>query len=191
MLRYLVSSTPGPIEVATEREVYYAGDTVTIRADVNDKKFEIIKDAQVVARVTDPEGISQDLPLPFGLGENTPDYRSEFRPTKNGLYRVEIIAKQKGAELGHAISSFLRSDKSREFNDPRQNVELLRRVAAETGGKYFEASKAGDLPEELSYLEGKNSEKVSKELWDMPFNLLLLVGLAAGEWFLRKRSGLA
>ena len=40
-------------------------------------------------------------------------------------------------------------------------------------------------------LEGKNSEKVSKDLWDMPINFLLLVGLATGEWFLRKRKGLA
>ncbi len=191
LLRYLVSSTPGPIEVATEREVYYAGDTVTIRAEVNDKKFEIIKDAQVLARVTDPEGSTEELVLVFGLGENSPDFRSQYKPTKNGLHRVEIIAKQKGAEIGRAATSFFRSEKSREYNDARQNVELLKRIAAETGGKYFESSKSGELPEEVSYLEGKNSQKVSKDLWDMPFNLLLLVGLAGGEWFLRKRSGLA
>jgi len=191
LLRYLVSSTPGPIEVATEREVYHAGDTVTLRAEVNDKKFEIIKDAQVLARVTDPEGATEELVMTFGLGENSPDFRSEYRPTKNGLHRVEIIARQKGADIGRAATSFFRSDKSREYNDARQNVELLKRIAAETGGKYFEGSKSGDVPEEVSYLEGKNSQKVSKDLWDMPFNLFLLVGLAAGEWFLRKRSGLA
>ena len=129
--------------------------------------------------------------MTFGLGENSPDFRSEYRPTKNGLHRVEIIARQKGADIGRAATSFFRSDKSREYNDARQNVELLKRIAAETGGKYFEGSKSGDVPEEVSYLEGKNSQKVSKDLWDMPFNLILLVGLAAGEWFLRKRSGLA
>jgi hypothetical protein len=29
------------------------------------------------------------------------------------------------------------------------------------------------------------------DLWDMPINFMLLVGLAAGEWFIRKRKGLA
>jgi hypothetical protein len=32
---------------------------------------------------------------------------------------------------------------------------------------------------------------VTKDLWDMPVNFLLLVGLLSGEWFLRKRHGLA
>jgi hypothetical protein len=40
-------------------------------------------------------------------------------------------------------------------------------------------------------LEGKNSEKVSKDLWDMPINFMLLVAFASAEWFLRKRKGLA
>ena len=70
-------------------------------------------------------------------------------------------------------------------------AEAVKRIAAETGGKYFPLSKAADLVEELTYLEGKNSERISLDLWDMPFNLLLLLGLASAEWFLRKRKGLA
>jgi hypothetical protein len=30
-----------------------------------------------------------------------------------------------------------------------------------------------------------------KELWDMPVILILMVGLAGGEWFWRRRRGLA
>jgi hypothetical protein len=30
-----------------------------------------------------------------------------------------------------------------------------------------------------------------KDLWDMPAVLMLLVGLAGGEWLLRRRWGLA
>jgi hypothetical protein len=52
-------------------------------------------------------------------------------------------------------------------------------------------SDANDLLDEITLLEGKNSERVSKDLWDMPINFILLVGLAGAEWFLRKRKGLA
>jgi hypothetical protein len=31
----------------------------------------------------------------------------------------------------------------------------------------------------------------TRDLWDMPINFLLLVALAAAEWFVRKRKGLA
>ena len=68
---------------------------------------------------------------------------------------------------------------------------MLKRVAAETGGKYFPFNFANDLQDEITLLEGKNSERVSKDLWDMPINFLLLIGLAGAEWFLRKRKGLA
>ena len=191
LLRYLVSTTPNPIEVYSERDVYAAGDTVGLRAEVNDKKFEPIKEAQVIARVTSPSGQTVDVPMTYGVTENSADHRAEYAPTENGLYRVEIEARAKGTSLGRAQTSFFRTDKSREFHDAMQNVELLKRISAETGGKYYQLSKANDLADEISYLEGNNSERVSKDLWDMPFNLLLLVGLASSEWFLRKRSGLA
>jgi hypothetical protein len=191
LLRYLVSTTPNPIEVYSERDVYAAGDTVGLRAEVNDKKFEPIKEAQVIARVTSPSGQTVDVPMTYGVTENSADHRAEYAPTENGLYRVEIEARAKGTSLGRAQTSFFRTDKSREFHDAMQNVELLKRISAETGGKYYQLSKASDLADEISYLEGNNSERVSKDLWDMPFNLLLLVGLASSEWFLRKRSGLA
>lgn len=191
MLRYLVSTTPGPVEVASERDVYAASDAVRLRADVDDKKFEVIKDAQVAARITKPSGGTIDLPMQFNFGEEANDYRGEFTPDEMGLYRVELTARKAGASLGSSQSSFLVTELNREFHDAAQNVELLKRVAAETGGKYYPLKKAGDLIEEITYLEGNNSERVTKELWDMPINFMLLVGLVSAEWFLRKRKGLA
>ena len=44
---------------------------------------------------------------------------------------------------------------------------------------------------DLTYRQTDNSQRVTKDLWDMPVNFLLLVGLLSGEWFLRKREGLA
>lgn len=191
LLRYLVSNTPRPIETQTERDVYAAGDPVMIRAEVNDKKFEQIKDAQAVARITAPDGATVEVPLAFALNQGVSDYRAEYQPAADGLYRVEIEARLKGETIGKAQTSFYRTDRTREYYDARQNVELLRRVSSETGGKYYPLAQARELVEDISYLEGNNSERVSKDLWDMPFNLMLLVALVGGEWFLRKRSGLA
>lgn len=193
-LRYLVSTTPNPIEVLSERDVYAANDPVRIRSEVNDKKFEAIKDATVAARITKPSGQTVELPMKFNFpseSADTNDYQAEYKPDEQGLYKIELTARKAGATLGTANSSFLVTELNREFHDAAQNVELLKRIAAETGGKYFPLNKASDLLEELNYLEGKNSERVSLDLWDMPINLLLLLGLASAEWFLRKRKGLA
>jgi len=200
LLRYLVSTTPKQFDVAAERDVYVPGDTVSLRSEINDKKFDAIRDAQVTATVTKPSGATVELPLKInfsdpssssGQTEASSDYRSEFAADETGLYKVEMTAKRGNETLGAAQSSFLVSERSREFHDAAQNVELLKRVATETGGKYFELGKANDLLDEITMLEGKNSERVSKDLWDMPINFMLLVGLASAEWFLRKRRGLA
>ncbi|HKQ72413.1 MAG TPA: glutamine amidotransferase [Blastocatellia bacterium] len=196
LLRYLVSATPNQYEVAAERDVYTKGDAVVLRGEVNDKKFNAVTDAQVVARITKPSGATAEIPLKINFGERqnsagAADYRNEFTPDENGLYKIEMTARRGATTLGSAQSTFLITDRTREFHDAAQNVELLRRAAAETGGKYFPLSDSSDLLDEITLLEGKNSERVSKDLWDMPINFLLLIGLAGAEWFLRKRRGLA
>jgi uncharacterized membrane protein len=191
LLRYLVSTTPNQYEVAAERDVYASGDVARLRGEVNDKKFDPVTDAQVAAIVTKPSGATAELPLKISYSENISDYRSEFTPDEKGIYRVEMTARRAGAVLGTAASTFLVSERTREFHDAAQNVELLKRVAAETGGEYYPLNKANDLIDDITMLEGKNSERVSKDLWDMPINFMLLIGLASAEWFLRKRKGLA
>jgi hypothetical protein len=47
------------------------------------------------------------------------------------------------------------------------------------------------LLDDLVYRQTPYSERVTKDLWDMPINFLLIVGLLSAEWFLRKREGLA
>src|SRR5689334_18210058 len=54
MLRYVVSNTPNQIEVGAEKDVYSMDDTVNIVADIRDKKFNPVSDAQATARVTKP-----------------------------------------------------------------------------------------------------------------------------------------
>ncbi|MBO0722694.1 MAG: VWA domain-containing protein [Blastocatellia bacterium] len=191
LLRYLVSTTPNQFEVAAERDVYAPADIINVRGEVNDKKFDAITDAQVTARISKPGGKTIELPLKINYNDKGSDYRNEITADENGLYRVEMTATRGGAPLGAAESTFYVSDRTREFHDAAQNVELLKRVAAETGGKYFPLNQASELLDEITMLEGKNSERVSKDLWDMPVNFLLLVGLASAEWFLRKRKGLA
>jgi uncharacterized membrane protein len=191
LLRYLVSTTPKQYEIAAERDVYAPADIINLHGEVNDNKFDAVTDAQVTARITKPQGSTIELPLKINYNDKGSDYRNELTADENGLYRVEMTAMRGGAMLGTAESTFYVTDRTREFHDAAQNVELLKRVAAETGGKYFPLNQANDLLDEITMLEGKNSERVSKDLWDMPVNFLLLIGLASAEWFLRKRKGLA
>jgi len=205
LLRYLVSTTPGQFTVGAGRDAYAVGDEVLISAEINDSKFEPITDAAVAATLTIPSGGRIELPLeiaPLGMTsmpgtsgaateEKISRYVGKLIVTEPGSYQVGMNARRGGKILGEASAAFLVSERSREYFNAVQNVGLLKRIAAETGGRYFPIGKAGEILDELTMLGGRNSERVSRDLWDMPVNFLLLIGLAGAEWFLRKRQGLA
>jgi hypothetical protein len=191
MLRYLVQGTPRQFEVAAGQDVYAPGDAVRIVADLRDRKFNPVTDARAVARVTGPSGATAEVPLRFTARDGREVYVGEFKSEEPGRHRIELNAS--GASVGEAAaqSEFLVAELNREFYDASLNEELLKRIAAETGGKYYTLEEAGALVDDLTYRQTDNSRPVTKDLWDMPVNFLLLVGLLCGEWFLRKRHGLA
>jgi uncharacterized membrane protein len=191
MLRYVVSGTPRQIEVGTAKDVYSMDDTVNIVADVRDKKFNPVGDAQATARVTKPSGATIDVPLNFTTLNAVNVYTGEFKADELGQHRIELIGQS--ASLGQlgANANVLVSDLNREYYSAAQNSDLLKRIASETGGKYYTPAQTQSLLDDLTYRQTPYSERVTKDLWDMPVNFMLLVGLLSAEWFLRKREGLA
>ncbi len=191
MLRYLVSVAPLQTEVAAEQDVYGLNDTVRIVADVRDKKYNAVTDARAVARVTKPSGASVDVPLRFTARDDANVYVGELRADEAGAHHIELNAA--GASIGTATAraDFLVAELNREFYDATQNEDLLKRIAAETGGKYYTLDQTDALIDDLTYRQTDNSQLVTKDLWDMPVNFLLLITLVSAEWFLRKREGLA
>ncbi|MEJ7709601.1 MAG: hypothetical protein WKF84_07010 [Pyrinomonadaceae bacterium] len=193
MLRYLTNQAPKQVEIAAEQAVYSLGDPVRIVAEVRDPKFLPLKDVVVKALISSASGQLSEVPLAFTSRDGLDIYEGEFTPSEIGQYHIELASDRPDARVTAtaAQSDFLITEPTREFFDARQDVSLLKRIAEETGGKYYPLANAGSLIDDLTYRESANSERVVKELWDMPFNFIVLIALVSAEWALRKRSGLA
>lgn len=194
LMRYAVESAPRPVEASTERSFYGANEEVRIRAEVADEKYIKIADAAVTARVTGPSGRAADVPMKQTVEGGFEGYWAAFRPDEEGLYKIEVTARRAGKQataLAAAQTSFIVGPLNREAHNAAQNVELLKRIAAETGGGYYTATQVDKLLDDITHTEGAGSIRVSYDLWDMPINFILIAGLVAGEWFIRKRKGLA
>lgn len=191
LLRYLVSGTPSQIEVGAEQDVYVMDDTVRVVADIRDKHYNAVNDARVTARITKPSGVTLDLPLKFTSINDANVYRGEFKADELGQHGIELVGTSASIGQVSAKANVLVSDLNREFYSAAQNSDLLKRIAAETGGKYYQLSDLQSLLDDLTYRKTPYSERVTKDLWDMPINFLLIIGLLSAEWFLRKREGLA
>ena len=191
MLRYLVSGSPSQIEVGAEQIVYVMDDSVRIVADIRDKRYNAVNDAHATVRVTKPSGATFDVPLKFTTINNANIYSGEFKADELGQHTIELAGTSASIGPVNAKSGVLVSNLNREFYSAAQNSDLLKRIAAETGGKYYQLSNVQTLLDDLTYRRTPYSERVTKDLWDMPINFILIIGLLSGEWFLRKREGLA
>jgi len=69
--------------------------------------------------------------------------------------------------------------------------ELLRRIADDTGGRFYESSNTSTLADDLRYTGRGVTTVEEHELWHMPIVLFLLVGLLSAEWGYRRVVGLA
>ena len=191
LLRYLVSGTPKQIEAGAEQDVYVMDDTVRVVADIRDKHYNPVNDARATARITKPSGATLDVPLKFTSINDANVYTGEFKADELGQHGIELIAASASIGQVGAKSTVLVSDLNREFYSASQNSDLLKRIAVETGGKYYQLGDLQSLLDDLTYRKTPYSERVTKDLWDMPINFFLIIGLLCAEWFLRKREGLA
>ncbi len=204
MLRWLVDGVPERLEVAVDHERVERGDAVQVTATLRDDRFIGVNDADVRAKVTGPDGRATDMPLGFVVDRDG-EYRATFTPSQDGLYDITVDAsrhtrpgpssasatgKGPGADL-HARAFVRTAPDDREYFDAAMRPGFLRRVAEDTGGRFYTPATASTLPEDITYLGRGVTVVQEKDLWDMPAVLILLVGLAGGEWLLRRRWGLA
>ena len=121
-------------------------------ADISNKSFERMNNAKVVAKMTNPEGVTESVPLDWnGSAEGT--YQAELNVTTPGIYRVEVDATQGSENLGTNHTAFQVQDRPVEYYDAALNTRLLQSVATSTGGRYYPLSKMGDVPDDAQYVE--------------------------------------
>ncbi len=161
---------------------------MTLAAEVRDKSFRSVSDARVEARILGPGGASATVeltPKPQEQGA----YTAAWNADAPGSYLAEIIATRDGQELGRDVVTFRREDGAAENFHTGQNRELLTRLSAETGGRYYTPQETAKLADEIQYSEAGITVRETRDLWDMPAVFLLALMLRSAEWLLRRKWG--
>lgn len=188
LARWLVSGSPGPVTVSTNRPVLMDEGEVKLRVQARNKAYAPLTDARVEAHFVGPEGSAGTIELtPSALEPGV--YEGEWNAAKPGSYLVEVAATRGKEVLGHDSITFRREDGVAENFRTEQNRELLEKLAEETGGRYFRVDELSKLDQEVAYSEAGLTVRELHELWNMPALLLVLFVLKAAEWLLRRRWG--
>jgi hypothetical protein len=164
---------------------------IELVAQVRDRQFQPAGEAHVTAHIVGPEGTNAVVDL--APSQDTPgSYQAEWTGEKPGAYLAEVTAESAGKqpqELGRDVVTFQREDGVAENFHTEQNQTLLKQLASQTGGRYWETSELKDLPRDISYSEAGISVRSTKELWSMPIVFLLLLALLVAEWLVRRKWG--
>lgn len=190
MLRWLVNSSPDHVMVSSDKDTYLPDEPVRLFTEVSDKGFDRLNNARVVARVTDPEGATKSIPFEWS-GRHEGTYQAQLNAGAAGTYQIEVEATHGNETLGTHRASFQVQDRSVEYYNAALDSRFLQSVASQSGGRYYPLSEIDNLPDDAVYVEGESSIIEQKELWDVPLLFLILCATLAGEWFWRKRKGLA
>jgi uncharacterized membrane protein len=192
LLRWALDGVPERVEVAAAPSRVGPGEPVTIQARVTDKTFLDANDATVTARIITPSGRTLEQPLSWTM-RGDGGYEGSFVAEETGMYRLEAEARREGGRdtARAAPAALLVDDYGADVEQAELRTPLLRRIAAETGGRYYPLAEAGKLAEDVMYTESGVTVRESRDLWDMPAVFLVLVALLGGDWAYRRRRGLA
>jgi hypothetical protein len=163
---------------------------IRLTAGVRGQDYLPAADAKVEAHVIGPAGVSETVEM-TPAGDVPGNFVADWTAEKSGAYLAEVTTGGSGPlnDLARDVVAFQRTDGVAENFHTEQNREMLEKLAADTGGRYWRPEELGRLPREISYSEAGISVRDTKELWNMPAVFLLLLGLAAAEWLLRRKWG--
>jgi uncharacterized membrane protein len=190
LLRWLVDGVPGQVEVRTSHDRVDPGDTVTLLADVADATWVEVNNGHVMAQVTSPTGKISDVSMDWTT-ERDGEYRGTFALQEEGLHTIKVEASRDGKTLGTDTSFVRVAPGDAEYFDSGMRAPLLRRIATETGGRFYTPDNVAGLAEDINYTGRGVTVVEERDLWDMPALLFVLVGLVFAEWSFRRARGLA
>jgi hypothetical protein len=179
-----------PIRIAPAKEVFRGGEPVEFNAQVYDKTYRPIEDAEVKVIARKGNETQETLLNPIGNGL----YEGRLGGLGEGEYQFSGTASLSGQQLGEEKGKFFVGAQEIEFQRTRMNKPLLEQLAYRSGGKYFDAQDVSRLADDIqgtAKLAPKEATRASEfEMWSLTPILILVILFFGAEWFLRKQAGL-
>ncbi|HTX88356.1 MAG TPA: hypothetical protein VMC08_05150 [Bacteroidales bacterium] len=165
------------------------GEKIEFRAELYNESYELVNSQEVKLTLTDENGKSYN----FTFAPSDKSYYLDAGALPAGLYKYQATASL-GKNHYMRTGEFAVLPVNLEMLNTLADQGLLNRLAADHSGKVFSPHDLNKLSQELlsrndirpvAYLQKRFSD-LSGNLWV----LLVILALAAAEWFLRRRGGM-
>ncbi len=169
-------------------------EPVVFESQVYNDLYEQVYGNKIDIELRDEEGKTKQYDYVTGTGSS----RYRIGSLKEGVYRYKATTQVGGSPPNKAGKL---EEVRGEFSVAAQNIEaqnltadfgLLRKMAAQTSGKFYEVKDMAKLGEEVSQTKMKSlihSDESFNSLINLKWVFFLLLALITTEWFVRKYSG--
>jgi hypothetical protein len=191
LVRWLTTEdTRDRVRIVASREQYVTGEAIEFTGQVYDEQYRPLSNAEIRVRITAQGGDYETVLTPRGHGR----YEGVASPLPEGEYRYAGVAMFAGVEIGEDDGRFTVGEQNIEFRDTRMNMQVLRQLAAITGGIFILPGDTEALDELLRTIGEYESlhitDRAEFQVWNLPLAMIVLIVFFSLEWFLRKRNGL-
>ncbi|HOX04999.1 MAG TPA: glutamine amidotransferase [Planctomycetota bacterium] len=195
-----------------DRNLYQPGEKVRIWAEAHGDGGRLAPNARVEARI-EGSGVRFQVsgkepvppltpdtrnPTPGGkvvlaaVAESPGQFETSWTPPGPGSYKLLVSAADGGRALGEVTLEFRVGKPNLEFEKLDLNDRLLRRIADETRGRYFELARLDELTAALTgEVRATRTAQVIAFYPDQAWKNWLMVALfivaAGAEWIIRKQ----
>ncbi len=178
-------------QIAVDRIEYRPGDRVTVTARLLDEFYRPSRAPRLAGSLIGPGG--------NGSAQATRRLTLMPVPGSPGLFTAEVVAGSAGeyrATLEHgggraASARFIVRQVSLEAQQPEMHEAELRKLAAQSGGRFLRAEELAAWIASLKSKPLKHRTNIETPLWNAPIGLIAALGLLSIEWIARRRFGLA
>lgn len=184
------------LELTVDKSQLETGDKVRVQLLVHDTELQPAVAAEQPVFLRDQANNTEKRVLRAVPGEPGM-YQATFTMPDAGAYSFLVFANQNKADAVLAREDILVRVPDREMSDSSQDAEQLQRIAeasrgSDTSGRYVFLADVDELAAEFANRKAWESREDTRTrpVWDTLASLLVVLGLLAAEWLLRKRARL-
>jgi hypothetical protein len=162
-------------------------EPVVIESQVYNDLFELVYGNTIRIEVRNEKGEVSNYSYVTSPGSS----RYRIGGLKEGIYRFKASTSLNG-KTEEVNGQFLVKTQNLEAQNLTADFSLLRKLAAETGGKFYKADQLNQLTNDLQQKKVASlihSEETFNQLINLKWVFFLLLALISTEWFMRKYLG--
>ena len=173
------------IQFHLNKTIFLTGEVAEVEGIVTDIQGNLIKNAVINAELLD----SRNNSTAFLIQWNGLKYSGMMPLRSEGEYQINAVASVGENELGRFQQKLTVLKNPVEFSTIRQNIEVLRSIAENTGGRYLRPDEFPSLIDDISLESTTLDKRHELKLWRWNGIFILLIFLLFSEWVIRRLSG--